>query len=62
MKLGNTQLEIKFNKSDIVEEYLDICKSCKDLRVIHNSVIENDEYQYQYIKIKEEINEFINVE
>ena len=60
MKLGNTQLEIKFNKSDIVEEYLDICKSCKDLRVIHNSVIENDEYQYQYIKIKEEINEFIN--
>tara|TARA_B100000809_G_scaffold266138_1_gene327498 strand:+ start:1021 stop:1914 length:894 start_codon:yes stop_codon:yes gene_type:complete len=60
MKLGNTQLEIQFDNLAIVEEYKNICRSCEDLRVVHNSVFEKKDYQNQYIKIKDEITEFIN--
>jgi len=60
MKIGNTGLEIKFDKLDIVQQYLDICKPCEDLRVVHNSVFDKENYYKQFIDIRKEINEVVN--
>ena len=60
MKIGNTGLEIKFDKLDIVQQYLDICKPCKDLKVVHNSVFDKEEYYKQFILTRKDINETIN--